>query len=72
MMPVSFDYTDVEGGTADGDAGLFGTSLASSVDGNEEVVAAATDFECHFPIIPYDDGTDIETVRCNRSDGDGA
>ena len=57
---------DVEGGTADGKAGVFVASLASSVDGDEEVVATAAHFEGDFPIVAHDNGAHVEAIRGMR------
>ena len=49
--------------------GSFFAGLATPVDGNQEVMAAAFHIKCNFPVVTNDDGTDVETMRSHRSNG---
>ena len=69
LVAVALYYTDVEGGTADGDACLLVAGFAASVDGNEEVVATAAHLQGDFPIVSYHNGAHVQAVWCYGSDG---
>ena len=64
-------HLDAVVGARDGEAGGFTARLAASVDGHEEVVAAAFDVEGDFPVVADDDGAHVEAVGCHGGDGDG-
>ena len=65
----SFNNLDTIIGLADGEACSFAASLASPVDGNEEVMATAFHVEGDFPVIVDDDGAHVEAVWRYRCDG---
>mgnify|MGYP007081674349 FL=1 len=46
--------------------GRFFAGLATAVDGNQEVMAAAFHIKCNFPVVTNDDGTDVEAVWSHR------
>lgn len=58
-------------GFADSEPASFTASFATSVDGNQEIVAAALYIQCDFPVVVDDNGAYIQAMRCYRSDGDG-
>ena len=70
-MAVSFYYIYFIVGFADSEPASFTASFATSVDGNQEIVAAALYIQCDFPVVVDDNGTYIQAMRCYRSDGDG-
>lgn len=70
-MIRALHYLDGVMSFADGESGAFATSLAASVDGDEEIVASAFHVECDFPFVLDDNRPDVETMRSYRSDGNG-
>ena len=68
---VSFYYIYFIVGFADSEPASFTASFATSVDGNQEIVAAALYIQCDFPVVVDDNGAYIQAMRCYRSDGDG-
>ena len=70
-MAVSFYYIYFIVGFADSEPASFTASFATSVDGNQEIVAAALYIQCDFPVVVDDNGAYIQAMWCNRSDGDG-
>ena len=70
-MAVSFYYIYFIVGFADSEPASFTASFATSVDGNQEIVAAALYIQCDFPVVVDDNGAYIQAMRCYRSDGDG-
>lgn len=50
-MAVSFYYIYFIVGFADSEPASFTASFATSVDGNQEIVAAALYIQCDFPVV---------------------
>ena len=70
-MVGSLDYLYLIVGLANGEAGAFTASFASSVYSYQEVVAAAFNVEGDFPVVVDDDGAYVEAMWSYRCDGDG-
>ena len=70
-MVEPFHYLYAIVGTWDVQLGRFFAGLATAVDGNQEVVAAAFHIKRNFPVVTNDDGTDVEAVWSHRGDGNG-
>ena len=70
-MAVSFYYIYFIVGFADSEPASFTAGFTPSVDGNQEIVAAALYIQCDFPVVVDDNGAYIQAMRCYRSDGDG-
>ena len=68
-MAVSFYYIYFIVGFADSEPASFTASFATSVDGNQEIVAAALYIQCDFPVVSDNDRTDVEAMRSYGSDG---
>ena len=65
-MAVSFYYIYFIVGFADSEPASFTASFATSVDGNQEIVAAALYIQCDFPVVVDDNGAYIQAMRCYR------
>ena len=70
-MVLSFYYLYFIISFTDCEFAAFTTGFTPSVDGNQEIVAAAFYVKCYFPVIVNYNRTYIQTVRRNRGDGDG-
>ena len=71
-MVLSFYYLYFIISFTDCEFAAFTAGFTPSVDGNQEIVAAAFYVKCYFPVIVNYNRTYIQTVRRNRGDGDGA
>ena len=69
-MILPFHHLYLIVGLSDSQPASFPASLAASVDGNQEVVAAAFHIQRYLPVVVYYDGAYVQTVGRNRSNGD--
>ena len=64
-MVVASHYLQLVGRGLDGDGGVLVETLAASVNGEHEVVAAAVNAELYLDAVVEDDGAHGETVCCD-------
>lgn len=72
MLVFDFYDTDRIVGLAQGNDSAVREALASSVDRDKKIVAAAVHFQCDADVVTKDDGADVQAMRCDGRQAEGA